>query len=100
MPHIDSDISTLRSYLYRSWPGDWRHVSSVVVREEMEGHVAWEGVVHAFTAGEPPRTCYAWYQALPDRKRRAVAVLREPPITSESDAVRAAIVAEVRQRDA
>ncbi len=41
---------------------------------------------------------YAWSYELEDGKQRFFAVLHVPPITSQRDAVRAAIVAEARAK--
>lgn len=60
----------------------------------------WEGVVHIFDLADHPKAtrAYAWSTELPDGKRRFYAVLRLGPVTGPVEAVRAAIVAEMRGR--
>jgi len=76
-------------------------VQSVPVREEFEGKPVWKGVVHLFDlAGHPmaTRAC-AWSSPIEESmKRRFFAVLHTARISSPLKAVRAAIVAEQRQR--
>src|SRR3954468_5438169 len=72
---------------------------SVPVRETWQGKTVWEGVVHVFDlAGHPTATrAYAWlFPAEGSDKPRYVAVLHTDRINSPLEAVRAAIVAEVR----
>jgi hypothetical protein len=74
---------------------------SVPVRETFEGQPVWEGIVHVFDlVGHPKATrAYAWSSPIEgSTKRRFFAVLGIPPIKSPVDAVRAAIVAEHRER--
>src|SRR3984957_255361 len=74
---------------------------SVPVRETFGGKTVWEGVVHVFDlAGHPTATrAYAWSSPIEgSTKRRFFAVLHTTRINSPLEAVRAAIVAEQRQR--
>jgi hypothetical protein len=74
---------------------------SVPVRERHGDAVVWEGVVHVFDlTGHPKATrAYAWSSPIEGSdKRRIFAVLHLPPVTSPIEAVRAAIVAETRER--
>src|ERR1700722_16010702 len=74
---------------------------SVPVRETFKGKTVWEGVVHVFDlTGHPTATrAYAWSSPIEgSTKRRFVAVLHTERINSPLEAVRAAIVAEQRQR--
>ena|ERR1700741_1134079 len=75
-------------------------VQAVPVHETHEGKTVWDGVVHVFDlAGHPTATrAYAWSYERDDGKRRFFAVLHVPPITSPRDAVRAAIVAEAKDK--
>lgn len=70
------------------------------MKEEHEGQVVWHGTVAVFTLdGHPTSTlAYAWSYELPDGRRRFFAVLRNPPIETPRDAVRAAIVAEAKAK--
>ncbi|HVC52490.1 MAG TPA: hypothetical protein VND87_10750 [Stellaceae bacterium] len=72
---------------------------SVPVTETFEGKTVWEGVVHVFAlAGHPKATrAYAWSSPIEgSTKRRFFAVLHTERISSPTEAVRAAIVAEHR----
>ena len=76
-------------------------VQSMPVKETFEGKIIWEGVVHVFDlTGHPKATrAYAWSSPIEGSdKRRFFAVLHLPPINSPGDAVRAAIVAEHRDK--
>jgi len=73
----------------------------VPVRETFQGEVVWEGVVHVFDLVEHPTAtrAYAWSSPIEgSEKRRFFAVLHIDRINSPIEAVRAAIVAENRQR--
>ena len=65
-----------------------------------QGQVAWEGAVEAFdlTGHATARRCYAWTSRRDDGSDRYIAVLEVPPIGSAPEAVRAAIVADYKQR--
>ena len=74
---------------------------SVPVKEVYKGETVWQGVVHVFDLeGHPKATrAYAWSSPIEGSdKRRFFAVLQMGPIKSPADAVRAAIVAEHRER--
>jgi hypothetical protein len=74
---------------------------SVPVRETLEGQPVWEGIVHIFDLeGHPKATrAYAWSSPIEgSTKRRFFAVLHMGAIRSPVDAVRAAIVAEHKER--
>jgi hypothetical protein len=69
----------------------------IPVKEEASSAVVWEGVVHVFDImGNPAATrAYAWSSPIEGSdERRFFAVLKQPPIESPIDAVRAAIGAE------
>lgn len=73
----------------------------VPVHESFDGKTVWDGVVHVFDLEGHPKAkrAYAWSSSIEGSdKRRFFAVLHVPPITSPQDAVRAAIVAEHRQK--
>lgn len=75
------------------------HVEAV--SEEFSGERVWEGLVHVFDLeGHPNATrAYAWSSPIEGSERRKFyAVLHAGPITSAGDAVRAAIVADHRNR--
>jgi hypothetical protein len=75
---------------------------SVPIKESHQGVIVWEGVVHVFDLkGHPKATrAYAWSSPIEGSdKRRFFAVLHQPPVTSPTEAVRAAIVQEHRDAD-
>ena len=75
-------------------------VESVPVKEVFEGETAWEGVVGVFDLqGHPTaKRCYAWsHEVENSKKRKFFAVLHTGPVKSAQDAVRAAIVSELRK---
>ena len=77
----------------------WR--MEVPIEERFGGIPAWQGVVHVFDLdGHPTATrAYAWSAPIEgSTKRRFYAVLHVPPVSSPADAVRAAIVAEYREK--
>ncbi len=76
---------------------------SVAVREEFQGAVAWEGVVHVFSLDDHPNadSCYAWSSLVEgSENRRFFAVLRTEQIDTPAKAVRAAIVSDARNDNA
>jgi hypothetical protein len=76
-------------------------VESVRVKETFQGKTVWEGVVQVFDlSGHPTASrCYAWFYLVDDSgKRKFFAVLHQGPVDSPQTAVRAAIVAEFRQK--
>ena len=76
---------------------------SVAVREDFQGQVAWEGVVHVFSLDDHPDadSCYAWSSPVEgSENRRFYAVLHTPEIDTAAKAVRAAIVSDARNDNA
>lgn len=74
---------------------------SVPVSETFEGKIVWEGVVHVFDIKGrlTANRAYAWSSPIEGSdKRRFFAVLHQGPVTSPVEAVRAAIVAEHRDK--
>ena len=73
------------------------HVTSLLVSEQFEGKVIWEGIVETFDLHDHPtaKVAYAWERWRDDEKADAeyTVVLGAPPINSAQDAVKAAIVA-------
>jgi hypothetical protein len=70
---------------------------SIPVKEDFGSAVVWEGVVHVFDIKDHPTAirAYAWSSPTEGSdKRQFFAVLKQPPIESPIDAVRASIVVE------
>ena len=81
--------------------GTAKFVQSVPIREEHNGQVVWDGTVAVFDLKGSPTgafRAYAWSYELPDGTRHFVTVLHTPVIVGPRQAVRAAIVAEARER--
>jgi hypothetical protein len=76
------------------------HVETVPVREVFNGEVMWQGDVEVFDVAGCPLTtrAYAWSHATTGTKRQFYAVLHVPPVDSPVKAVRAAIVADAREK--
>jgi hypothetical protein len=99
---MSADINDLKSAIENMHGGTATLAQSVPVREAFDGKPVWEGVVHVFDlAGHPTATrAYAWSSPVEgSTKRRFFAVLQTDRINSPTEAVRAAIVAEHRQRE-
>ncbi len=76
------------------------YLETVRVVEDFEDTRVWEGNVHVFALEGHPTAekCYAWAHFVGDtERRRFVAVLHEPPVDSPRNAVRAALVQELRE---
>ncbi len=74
---------------------------TVPVRETFRGKPVWEGVVHVFglEGHANANRAFAWSSPIEDSdKRRIAAVLQLGAIKTPLDAVRAAIVAEQREK--
>ena len=98
---MDVDADQLRQAVESMHNCTARLVQSVPVREKFVRETVWEGVVHVFDiTGHPAaKQAYAWSSPIEgSEKRRFFAVLHVPPVTSPVEAVRAAIVAEQRER--
>jgi hypothetical protein len=95
------DAAELKTAIELQHGGAATFVRSVPVREAYDGQTVWEGIVHVFDlAGHPKATrTYAWSSPIEGSdKRRFFAVLQMGAIKSPADAVRAAIVAEHREK--
>ena len=72
----------------------------VAVREDFQGQVAWDGIVHVFVLYghlDAADSCYAWSSPVADSEtRRFYAVLHTPEIDTPAKAVRAAIASDHR----
>lgn len=76
-------------------------VESAPVKETFQGSTVWEGIVQVFDLTGHPKAsrCYAWsYVTGQSGRRKFFTVLHEGPVDSPIKAVRAAIVAESKQK--
>lgn len=101
MPEVEA--GQLREAVERQHGGTAKLAQSVPVKETFQGATVWEGVVHVFDLEGNPnaKRAYAWSSPIEgSTKRRFFAVLHMGAITSPVAAVRAAIVAEHKERRA
>jgi hypothetical protein len=96
----EASTSELKQAIETQHGGTATFVQSVPVRETHGEETVWNGVVSVFELAGHPRakTVYAWSYELAGGERRFFAVLHVPPITSPARAVRAAILAEQRDK--
>jgi hypothetical protein len=102
VPMTEVSANQLANAIEGQHGGRARFIQSMPVREEFDGQVVAEGLVHVFDlVGHPIATrAYAWTSPIEgSTKRRFYTVLGKPPINSAADAVRAVIVAEQRGRE-
>jgi hypothetical protein len=100
-PFLMKEAVQLREAVERLHGGTATLAQSVPVREIFQGETVWEGVVQVFDlTGHPSASrAYAWSSPIEgSTKRRFYAVLHQPPVDSPQAAVRAAIVAEHREK--
>jgi hypothetical protein len=98
---MDVSVDQLQRAIEGQHGGKAVLVEAVPVKETFLGHAVWEGTVHVFDLeGHPKATrAYAWSSPIEGSdKRRFYTVLHLDGIRSAVDAVRAAIVAEWRER--
>jgi hypothetical protein len=98
---MEENAAALRRAIESQHGGAATLAQSVPVQETHAGAVVWEGVVHVFDLkGHPTASrAYAWSSPIEGSdKRRFFAVLHQGPVKSPLDAVRAAVVAETRQK--
>ena len=72
----------------------------VPVKEVFEGETVWDGVVQVFDLEDHPtaKRAYAWSHSVRhSRKRKFFAVLHQGSVDSPQNAVKAAIVSEIRK---
>ncbi len=95
-----SYLDELRAAIRRAHDCDAEHVESVPVREDFQGRTLWQGRVEVFDlqGHARARRCYAWAHAEEDETDADyVTVLAVPPVDSPQDAVKAALLREVRE---
>ena len=95
-----SDIRELQEVIWKTHGAVAEHTQSVPVKEFHGGNLIWQGVVEVFRLIGHPKTdkVYAWTHETddPEHPKRSVTVLQVHPIQSARDAVRAAIVQEIK----
>jgi hypothetical protein len=96
---IEVDTDQLQAAVERMYGCRAQLHEAVPVIERFEEQPVWEGIVHVFNLeGYPTASrCYAWSSPIDDsERRRFYAVLHVPPVDSPLNAVRAAIVADIK----
>jgi hypothetical protein len=95
-----SYIQELRDVIRRLHGVESERVESVPVQETFRGMTVWKGIVEVFDLKNHPTAfrIYAWAHDTddPTNPRRHVTVLHTHPIKSAEDAVKAAIVQELK----
>ena len=94
-------IEELKEVIRRLHGVEATHVESVSIKETFKGKTVWDGIVEVFDLHGHPKASrvYAWGHETenPERPKRHVTVLHIHPVTSPVEAVRAAIVKEIRE---
>jgi hypothetical protein len=96
-------IEELQDVIRRLQGVESSHVESVPIKETFQGKTVWEGIVEVFDLKNHPKAprAYVWaYETDNPKKPRHVIVLHLGPVTSPLLAVRAAIVEEIKNREA
>lgn len=97
----EAEINNLSLCVETQHGGTARFREIVPVSETFNGAPVWDGEVHVFDLDDHPKAtrAYAWSSPVDGSdRRRFYAVLHLGPIRSVRDAVRAAIVAESREK--
>ena len=94
-------IEELKEVIRRLHGVESTHRESVLVKEVFDGKTVWEGIVEVFDLHGHPKanTAYAWTHDTddPDSPKRHVTVLQVPPAVSPLEAVRVAILQELKE---
>lgn len=97
-------IKELQEVIKKLHECESEYLETVSVKETFQDQTVWEGDVEVFDIRGHPnaKRCYAWAHASGNegRGKRYVAVLELPPVDSPQNAVRAAIVDEVKKSNA
>jgi hypothetical protein len=93
-------IEQLQDAIRRLHGCESQYLESVDVTERYQDQIVWDGTVEVFQIRGHPKAkrAYAWAHASgkDDQRKRFVAVLELPPVTSAQTAVRAAVMSEIK----
>lgn len=94
-------VAALREAIQDLHGCDSRWMGSRAVTETFHGDTVWKGQVEVFTLIDHPtaKRAYAWAHETDTDGPRYVAVLHQGPVDSAQTAVRAAVIAEYKERD-
>jgi hypothetical protein len=101
-PNDDISPAELAMHVERLHRVPAKYLESVEVKETHEGATVWEGAVKVFAlTGHPSGAtrAYAWSYPTEGGKRRVMAILGVSPVDDAATAVRAAILAQVREAE-
>lgn len=75
------------------------HLETIEVVEVFQGKIVWEGDVELFVLYSPRKgeRCFAWGFPNGSAEWEVIVALRKPPIRSAQDAVKAAILKDIRE---
>ena len=94
-------IDELQDVIRRLHGAEATRVERVAVKETFKGQTVWDGIVEGFDLYGHPKASrvYAWGHETenPKKPKRHVTVLHIHPVTSPAEAVRAAILQEIRE---
>jgi len=95
---MTDDIARLQDAIRHLHGVESVHIKTVPITELFEGKVVWKGEVETFAVigHQTASRCYAWAYQGDDGKQHYTAVLGLPPVDSEQAAVKAALVAQVK----
>ena len=98
MKTLPSGIKNIANAIRKLHGVESRFVESVPIEETFQGRTVWEGVVEVFDLVGHPKAvrCYAWAYQDDQGQIQYTAVLKLPPVKSPRDAVRASIVAQMK----
>jgi hypothetical protein len=94
-----TEIEALKGVIKKLHGVNGEHVASVPVHETFQGQTVWQGEVELFSISghlSGATICYGWAYQDDAGKTQYTTVLNVPPVKTAQDAVRAALVAQVR----
>jgi len=91
-------IEELRNVIRELHGVESKHLESIPITEESRGQTVWDGVVEVFQLIGHPRAfqAFAWSHETDGTEKRHVTVLRIHPVVSARDAVKAAVLQEIK----
>jgi len=99
---LEAPINALREAIHNLHDCEATWLESIPIKEVFQGETVWEGIVQVFSlSGHPTANrCYAWSYVTDEKtgKRKFFAVLHQSPVDSPEAAVRAAILAEFKNK--
>jgi hypothetical protein len=96
---VSDYIKRLSGVIFKLHGCDAKHVGTIHVHEKFQDRTVWEGDVEYFALKQHPKSlmCYAWSYFDDAGVEQFSTVLEVPPVFSAEDAVRAALIAQVKR---